>query len=108
VPGAGQPIVLGVDAQTIGGYAKIATVIHADLPPLAHVLPGHVPRFRAVTRDQAVSTRRELASALGDWVRRIEPLRAGGEADETALRAGNLISGMIDARPEGLDTLPWE
>ena len=31
VPGAGQPIVLLADAQTAGGYPKIATVIGADL-----------------------------------------------------------------------------
>ena len=97
VPSAGQPIVLGVDAQTIGGYAKIATVISADLPRLAHARPGSVLRFRAVTRDEARAARREQAAALRDWVRRIEPYRADGEADETALREGNLISGMIDA-----------
>jgi biotin-dependent carboxylase-like uncharacterized protein len=97
VPGAGQPIVLGVDAQTIGGYAKIATVITADLPRLAHARPGAVLRFCVVTRDEALAARREQAAALRAWVRRIEPLRADGEADEAALRTGNLISGMIDA-----------
>ena len=105
VPGAGQPIVLGVDAQTIGGYAKIATVISADLPRLAHARPGSVLRFRAVPRDDALAARRTQASALLDWVRRIEPLRADGEADETALRSGNLISGMIDASH---DQMPWD
>lgn len=97
VPGAGQPIVLGVDAQTIGGYAKIATVITADLPRLAHVRPGSVLRFALVTREQALAARLAQAAALADWVRRLAPVRAGGEPDETALYAGNLISGMIDA-----------
>jgi len=105
VPGAGQPIVLGVDAQTIGGYAKIATVIGADLPRLAHARPGAVLRFCAVTRDEALAARRAQVAALRDWLRRIGPLRADGEADETALRAGNLISGMIDASH---DPLPWD
>jgi len=105
VPGAGQPIVLGVDAQTIGGYAKIATVITADLPRLAHARPGSVLRFRAVARDEALAARREQAAALRDWVRHIEPLRADGEADESALHAGNLISGMIDG---ARDNMPWD
>jgi len=35
VPGNGLPIVLLADAQTAGGYPKIATVINADLPRLA-------------------------------------------------------------------------
>ena len=108
VPGSGQPIVLGVDAQTIGGYAKIATVIRADLPRLAHARPGSVLRFEAVTRAQALAARRELVESLREWVRRIGPPRAAGEPDEAALCAGNLISGMIDARPDGPDTLPWD
>jgi 5-oxoprolinase (ATP-hydrolysing) subunit C len=108
VPGAGQPIVLGVDAQTIGGYAKIATVIRADLPRLAHARPGSVLRFRAVSRAEALAARLELAAALQDWVRRIGPLRAPGEPAEAALRSGNLISGMIDARPDADLKLPWD
>ena len=103
VPGAGQPIVLGVDAQTIGGYAKIATVIRADLPRLAQLRPGDVLRFACVTRADALAARRSLAAALRDWVRGIGPPRTGAEPDEAALRAGNLISGMIDARH-----LPWD
>ena len=40
VPGAGQPIVLLADAQTAGGYPKIATVIGADLGRLAALRPA--------------------------------------------------------------------
>ena len=100
VPGAGQPIVLGVDAQTIGGYAKIATVISADLPRLAHLRPGSVLRFAVVSREQALAARLAQTAALADWVRRLEPARASGTADEAALYASNLISGMIDARSD--------
>ena len=35
----GQPIVMLADHQTTGGYAKIATVISADLPALAQLRP---------------------------------------------------------------------
>lgn len=101
VPGAGQPIVLGVDAQTIGGYAKIATVISADLPRLAHVRPGDVLRFAVVSREAALAARQAQAAALADWVRGIAPVRASGQPDEAALYAGNLISGMIDAHSGG-------
>ena len=65
---------------------------------LAHLRPGNVLRFACVTRDQALAARRALAEALRDWAGGIGPLRAGSEPDETALRTGNLISGMIDAR----------
>jgi biotin-dependent carboxylase-like uncharacterized protein len=108
VPGDGQPIVLGVDAQTIGGYAKIATVIHADRPRLAHARPGSVLRFRVVTRAQALAARLEQAASLRAWVHAIGPLRQPGEPAEAALRTANLISGIIDARADGPDTLPWD
>jgi allophanate hydrolase len=101
VPGAGQPIVLGVDAQTIGGYAKIATVISADLPRLAHLRPGERLRFAVVSREAALAARRTQAAALAEWARSIAPLRASGQPDEAALYAGNLISGMIDAHSGG-------
>ena len=35
------------DCQTVGGYPKIATVIRADLPCLAHLVPGAEVRLSA-------------------------------------------------------------
>jgi biotin-dependent carboxylase-like uncharacterized protein len=106
VPGAGQPIVLGVDAQTIGGYAKIATVIRADLPRLAHARPGSELRFCVVSRAEALAARLALAASLRDWMRSIGP--CSGEPNAAALHGGNLISGMIDARPDTDSNLPWD
>lgn len=45
VPPAGQPIVLLADAQTTGGYPRIASVIEADLWKLAQVRPGQSVHF---------------------------------------------------------------
>lgn len=53
VPANGQPIVLLADGQTVGGYPKIATVISADLPRLAHLRPGSCVRFEAVNLETA-------------------------------------------------------
>ncbi len=53
----GQPIIMLADRQTTGGYAKIATVISADLPKVAQLRPGEKVRFRAVS----------LAKALKLW-----------------------------------------
>ena len=53
VPGNGQPIILLADAQTVGGYPKIATVISADLPSLGQAKPGDTIRFSAVTVHEA-------------------------------------------------------
>ncbi|MBX6350014.1 MAG: 5-oxoprolinase subunit PxpB [Clostridia bacterium] len=45
VTGDGTPIVLLADAQTIGGYPKIAVVCEADLDRLAQLAPGARLRF---------------------------------------------------------------
>jgi KipI family sensor histidine kinase inhibitor len=49
VPPDGRPIVMGADGPTTGGYPKIATVLTADLPLLAQLVPGEGEvRFEAV------------------------------------------------------------
>lgn len=53
VPSGGQPIVLMCDRQTVGGYAKIATVYSADLSLLAQAVPGTEIRFEKITLAQA-------------------------------------------------------
>jgi len=54
IPASGKPILMMADRQTIGGYAKIATVIQADLPRLAQARPGTKLRFHAVSREMAL------------------------------------------------------
>jgi len=53
VPPDGQPIVLMADAQTLGGYPKIAHAITVDLPLLAQLRPGDTVRFREVALEEA-------------------------------------------------------
>jgi 5-oxoprolinase (ATP-hydrolysing) subunit C len=67
----GQCIVLGVDGQTIGGYPKIAHVIHADLDQLAQLRPGQRVRFVAVTAGEAIRWYREQRALLERWVKRL-------------------------------------
>ena len=54
VPGSGQPIVLMADGQTTGGYAKVATVITADLPITGQLGPGDWIEFQACDRAAAM------------------------------------------------------
>lgn len=49
----GKPIILLADRQSVGGYAKIGTVIYADLPKLAQALPGCRLRFVEVSPELA-------------------------------------------------------
>ena len=53
VPANGKPIVMMKDAQTTGGYAKIAVVIGAHLSKLAQLRPGFRVRFREVSVEEA-------------------------------------------------------
>lgn len=54
VPPAGQPIIQLTEANTCGGYPKIATVIEADLWKLAQAPVGARLRFVPVPVDNAV------------------------------------------------------
>lgn len=55
VPGSGQPVLLMADRQTTGGYARLATVISADIPVVAQVAPGEMILFAIATRAAAVA-----------------------------------------------------
>ncbi|MDD5864307.1 MAG: biotin-dependent carboxyltransferase family protein [Firmicutes bacterium] len=59
IPASGTPIIMMADRQTTGGYAKIATVISADLKKAAQARPGSRVRFEQVTGSEAVRLRRE-------------------------------------------------
>jgi len=99
VPANGLPIVLMADSQTVGGYPKVATVIRADLPRLAHLKPGARLRFKAVSGAQA---RQALENQRTDWTRWLatrETFVPPGFVDEAALYGSNLVSGMLRAEP---------
>lgn len=99
VPANGLPIILLADCQTVGGYPKIATVISADLPRLAHCPAGSTIRFQAVDLAGARQALAELRQRWTEWARDLRSFLPGGSLDEAALYAGNLISGMVRAEP---------
>ncbi|MBR1221747.1 biotin-dependent carboxyltransferase family protein [Bradyrhizobium sp. U87765 SZCCT0131] len=97
VPGSGLPIVLMADAQTTGGYPKVATVISADLPLLGRRKAGQTVTFKAVTRVEAEAARRSEHAAIQAT---LAALRPAGDADGInvdALARHNLIGGVVDA-----------
>jgi 5-oxoprolinase (ATP-hydrolysing) subunit C len=97
VPANGQPIVLLADSQTVGGYPKIATVITADLPRLAHLRPGTALRFQAVNGVEAKQALSNQSQAWKRWLATREAFVPPGFIDHEALYANNLISGMLCA-----------
>lgn len=58
VTGGGQPIVMLPARATIGGYAKIATVISVDLDLLGQKKPGDRLRFSQVSVEEAMNLAR--------------------------------------------------
>jgi biotin-dependent carboxylase-like uncharacterized protein len=53
IPSSGKPIIMMADRQTTGGYAKIATVISADIAKLAQLKPGDSVRFKEISLKKA-------------------------------------------------------
>jgi antagonist of KipI len=68
VPGDGHPIILGPDRPVTGGYAKIATVIAADLGMVAQARPGDSLRFVEISLDDARAAWRDRERALADGI----------------------------------------
>ncbi|MDR2335475.1 MAG: biotin-dependent carboxyltransferase family protein [Burkholderiaceae bacterium] len=60
IPPQGQPIVMQCDAQTAGGYPKMATVVAADMWRLAQAPIGSRLRFQCVSMQQALDANDEV------------------------------------------------
>jgi antagonist of KipI len=54
LPPGGEPLLLGVDHPTTGGYPVLACVIEADLPALGQLAPRDHVRFELVDRETAL------------------------------------------------------
>jgi allophanate hydrolase len=97
VPGNGAPIVLLADAQTAGGYPKIATVISSDLPSFAVLPPGRKVRFQSVDPATAERLLRTQSEELGAVIASAEPIGRGRQINLQELCRANLVSGVVDA-----------
>ncbi len=64
VPADGKPIVLLADRQPTGGYAKIASVISADLPAVVQRTPGSEVQFELVDIDEAQKITRNFRRSI--------------------------------------------
>ena len=64
VPADGKPIVLSCDAQTMGGYPRIASVIDSDLWQLAYMPPGARIMFKKTSPAQARQVYRRFSLSM--------------------------------------------
>lgn len=85
VPPAGTPIVQLADANTAGGYPRIAAVIEADLWRVAQARIGKRIRFAPCDHEEGVAAMRPIAAYLDDL--RMMVALYGGSARRRAPRA---------------------
>jgi biotin-dependent carboxylase-like uncharacterized protein len=64
IPSNGKPIIMMADRQTTGGYAKIATVITADVNRVAQFRPGDRLKFTKISLKEAQDIYRYEAECL--------------------------------------------
>lgn len=71
-PPNGQPFLLGPDAQTTGGYPRIAQVIRADRHLIGQLRPGARIQFVEITPERAIEIYREKLKQLTPWAGNID------------------------------------
>lgn len=99
--GAGHPVVLLAGCQTVGGYARLGTVLPIDLPRAAQAAPGSALRLQPVTRAEAELASPPEALWLAALRRALRPaLRSPHDIPD--LLGYQLISGAVrgDETPE--------
>lgn len=64
VTNEGDPIILMADAQTTGGYPRIARVCSADLPVLAQCRPGTKIQFREIGEEESETRYNKMVEAM--------------------------------------------
>ena len=72
LPPSGQPYLLGPDAQTTGGYPRIAQVIRADRHLIGQLGSGSRIQFVRTTTERATEIYREKLSLLSSWLGQIK------------------------------------
>lgn len=67
-PPDGEPFLLGPDAQTTGGYPRIAQVIRADRHLIGQLRPGSSIQFVEISNARATEIYRQKLSLLTPWL----------------------------------------
>lgn len=73
-PESGQPFVLGVDAQTTGGYPRVAEIIRADRPQVGQLRTGATVHFLHRDARTAASELESLHAFWSDWLPGVDAL----------------------------------
>lgn len=101
IPGDGQPIILFMDCQSVGGYPKIATVISTDLYRIGQLRPENSIEFKAVTMDEAQLASTSVDRAISAAIASIQDYLGVGVVNLDALYSSNLVDGIVNANNPG-------
>ncbi len=66
VPSGVEPIVLGTDSPSVGGYARIGTVISSDMSAVGQLQPLQSASFIATSLDDAVAALRQQENLISE------------------------------------------
>ncbi len=97
IPGNGNPIILCVDCQSVGGYPKIAKITNADWHILGKLIPNQKITFQLVDLPKAKVALLALEKNIKISISSIKDLLEEGAINLDALYQSNLIDGMVDA-----------
>lgn len=67
-PAGGEPILLGVDAQTTGGYPRIAEIARCDHHLIGQIRPGDHVRLLRRSPDSALDALRQKTALISRWI----------------------------------------
>ncbi len=82
LPPDGRPVVLLADAQTVGGYPRVAHIITADMPDFVQRRPGQSVRFQPTTileAERAAAAQRRQIERLATAVALTDTARTAPE-----------------------------
>jgi antagonist of KipI len=68
---SGELLVLGIDAQAIGGYPKAGHIISDDFGRLAQLRPGDCIKFEVVSLEEAQQAYHRHARRMREWLTRL-------------------------------------
>ncbi|MEL6953586.1 MAG: biotin-dependent carboxyltransferase family protein [Pseudomonadota bacterium] len=103
ITGDGSAVLLMAEAQTTGGYPRIATILPADLARAAQTPPGGKLRFAWIETPEALEIERRAAEAIRALPSRARPLirdpRQIGNLLDYRLIDGMITGQEADTKP---------
>ena len=102
VTGDGTPMILTAEAQTTGGYPRIATVLPADLPRAVQAPVGAELRLQWVTLEEGLEAERRAAAQ-----RPVARPLTRDPRDMADLLNYGLVDGFITGMDDGEEGSPW-